>query len=79
MAKSVRPLTDKQRFALRAVEKGIVRRVLRKFGWRTVANYYAWDSDITDQVRSLMRVHRLIRFTRDGNGGLELRQKESTR
>jgi hypothetical protein len=61
-----KPLTDKQRFALRAVELGAVRAVAKRVGWKTVAEFWAWDSNVTVQIRSLVRTHRLCRYTRDG-------------
>lgn len=61
-----RELTSKQKFALRAVEKGAVVRKLDRIGWRTISRYYAWDSEITTQIKSLRFTHRLIRFAAPG-------------
>ena len=69
-----RDLTERQKFALRAVEKGAVVQKRVRMGWRIITKYVAWDSDITTQIRSLLRVHRLIRFK--SAGVLELRVKK---
>lgn len=72
-----RKLTDKQVFALCAVEKGVVRRKLERIGSQTHSRYFAWDREITCQIKSLRFVHRLIRFKSDGSGTLIMcEQKE---
>jgi hypothetical protein len=59
-----RPLTDKQIFALRAVQKWAVRHTTVRIGWRTMVKYIAYDSDVTLQVRSLL-ARKLITYSKE--------------
>ena len=58
-----RKLTDKQVFALVCAEKQAIRENVKTIGWRTFVTFFAIDSDITSQVKSLRR-RRLLRYRR---------------
>lgn len=67
-----RKLTDKQIFALVCVRNGAVREGQKTLGRRIFTTFFAYDSDITGQIKALRR-RKLIRreLRKDGPGSVE--------
>jgi hypothetical protein len=60
-------LTDKQRFAMVAARNGDIREDVNTLGWRSYITFFAYDSDITSQVKAL-RKRQMLKYDRLGVG-----------